>query len=100
MLVMSPTENDFDLRSRVVNLEQQLTGILPRLVVLEKFQVQSEIADARKDEQWKHMDNRFNDLEKKISGVSDTLAKVVWLIISALILGVVSFMIKGGFNVA
>lgn len=97
---MSPTENDFDLRSRVVNLEQQLTSILPRLVVLEKFQVQSEIADARKDEQWKHMDNRFNDLEKKISGVSDTLAKVVWLIISALILGVVSFMIKGGFNVA
>lgn len=98
--MMSPTENDFDLRSRVVNLEQQLTSILPRLVVLEKFQVQSEIADARKDEQWKHMDNRFNDLEKKISGVSDTLAKVVWLIISALILGVVSFMIKGGFNVA
>ena len=95
---MSPTENDLDLRSRVVNLEQQLTGILPRLVVLEKFQVQSEIADARKDEQWKHMDNRFNDLEKKISGVSDTLAKVVWLIISALILGVISFMIKGGFN--
>ncbi|MCF7646040.1 hypothetical protein KQ943_11540 [Pseudochrobactrum asaccharolyticum] len=73
--------------------------MLPRVVVLEKFQVQSEIADARKDEQWKHMDNRFNDLEKKISGVSDTLAKVVWLIISALILGVVSFMIKGGFNV-
>ncbi|MCF7672508.1 hypothetical protein KQ944_12775 [Bacillus subtilis] len=96
---MSPTENDLDLRSRVVNLEQQLTGMLPRVVVLEKFQVQSEIADARKDEQWKHMDNRFNDLEKKISGVSDTLAKVVWLIISALILGVVSFMIKGGFNV-
>ncbi|MDP8249937.1 hypothetical protein I7V35_03425 [Pseudochrobactrum saccharolyticum] len=73
--------------------------MLPRVVVLEKFQVQSEIADARKDEQWKHMDNRFNDLEKKISGVSDTLAKVVWLIISALILGVVSFMIKGGFAV-
>lgn len=96
---MSPTENDFDLRSRVVNLEQQLTSILPRLVVLEKFQVQSEIAEARKDEQWKHMDNRFNDLEKKISGVSDTLAKVVWLIISALILGVISFMLKGGFNV-
>ena len=43
------------------------------------------------------MDNRFNDLEKKISGVSDTLAKVVWLIISALILGVISFMIRGGF---
>ena len=76
-----------------------MTGMIPRVVVLEKFQVQSEISDARKDEQWKHMDNRFNDLEKKISGVSDTLAKVVWLIISALILGVISFMIKGGFAV-
>lgn len=95
---MTPSDNDFDLRSRVVSLEQQMTVILPRLVVLEKFQVQSEIADARKDEQWKHMDNRFNDLEKKISGVSDTLAKVVWLILSALILGIISFTIKGGFN--
>ncbi len=73
VLVMWPTENDFDFRFPVVNLEQQLVGILPRLVVLEKFHVQSEIADARKDEQWKHMGNRFNDLEKKISDASDTL---------------------------
>lgn len=55
---MSPTENDFDLRSCVVNLEQQITGIFLRLVVLEKFQVQSEISDACNDEQWKHMDNQ------------------------------------------
>ena len=98
---MSPSENEnnFDLRSRVVNLEQQLTGLIPRIVVLEKFQVQSEIADARKDEQWKHMDNRFNDLEKKISGVSDTLVWVVRLIIGALVLGIIGFMLKGGFNV-
>ncbi|MDM8343807.1 hypothetical protein P8H26_00155 [Pseudochrobactrum sp. sp1633] len=66
---------------------------------LEQWQRQAELADARKDEQWKHMDNRFNDLEKKISGVSDTLAKVIWLIISVLILSVVSFMIRGGFAV-
>ena len=66
---------------------------------LEQWQRQAELADARKYEQWKHMDNRFNDLEKKISGVSDTLAKVIWLIISVLILSVVSFMIRGGFAV-
>ncbi len=98
MLVMSPTENDFDLRSRVVGNEHQMTAMALRVTSLEQWQRQAELADARKDEQWKHMDNRFNDLEKKISGVSDTLAKVVWLIISALILGVISFMIKGGFN--
>lgn len=94
---MSPTENDFDLRSRVVSNEHQMTALALRVTNLEQWQRQAELADARKDEQWKHMDNRFNDLEKKISGVSDTLAKVVWLIVSALILGVISFMIRGGF---
>ncbi len=95
---MGANENDFDLRSRVVGNEHQITAIALRVTSLEQWQRQVELADARKDEQWKHMDNRFNDLEKKISGVSDTLAKVVWLIISALILGVVSFLLKGGFN--
>ena len=96
---MSLTENDFDLRSRVANQEQQLRVMFSRLVVLEKFQVQSDISDARKDEQWKHMDNRFNELEKKISGVSDTLVWVVRLIIGALVLGVIGFMLKGGFYI-
>ncbi|MHC3939912.1 hypothetical protein ACI0FR_01216 [Paenochrobactrum sp. BZR 201-1] len=95
---MVPNDNDFDLRSRVVGNEHQITAMALRVTSLEQWQRQAELADARKDEQWKHMDNRFNDLEKKISGVSETLAKVVWLIISALILGVISFIIKGGFN--
>lgn len=95
---MIPNDNDFDLRSRIVGNEHQITAMALRVTSLEQWQRQAELADARKDEQWKHMDNRFNDLEKKISGVSETLAKVVWLIISALILGVISFIIKGGFN--
>jgi hypothetical protein len=98
VLVMIPNDNDFDLRSRVVGNEHQITAMALRVTSLEQWQRQAELADARKDEQWKHMDNRFNDLEKKISGVSETLVKVVWLIISALILGVISFIIKGGFN--
>ncbi|GAA0613153.1 hypothetical protein GCM10008943_30670 [Paenochrobactrum glaciei] len=98
MLVMIPNDNDFDLRSRIIGNEHQITAMALRVTSLEQWQRQAELADARKDEQWKHMDNRFNDLEKKISGVSETLAKVVWLIISALILGVISFIIKGGFN--
>ncbi|MBB6262517.1 type IV secretory pathway TrbL component [Paenochrobactrum gallinarii] len=96
--MMIPNDNDFDLRSRIIGNEHQITAMALRVTSLEQWQRQAELADARKDEQWKHMDNRFNDLEKKISGVSETLAKVVWLIISALILGVISFIIKGGFN--
>lgn len=97
---MALTENEFDLRSLAVSNEHQMTALALRVTNIEQWQRQAELADARKDEQWKHMDNRFNDLEKKISGVSDTLAKVVWLIISALILGVISFMIRGGFSIS
>lgn len=77
MLVMIPNDNDFDLRSRIVGNEHQITAMALRVTSLEQWQRQAELADARKDEQWKHMDNRFNDLEKKISGVSETLAVVV-----------------------
>lgn len=96
---MSPPDNDFDLRSRVVGLEHQMLAMALRVTNLEQWQRQAELADARKDEQWKHMDNRFNDLEKKISGVSETLVRVVWLILSALVLGIISFLFKGGFNI-
>ena len=82
-----------------MNLEQQLACILPRLIVLERFHIQSEIADARKDEQWKHLGNRFDDLEKKISGVSDTLVWAVRFFTGALVLAIMGFMLRGGFKI-
>jgi hypothetical protein len=70
-------EMDGDLRSRVVSLD---------------------IADARKDEQFKHMDMRFSTLDAKIDGVSGTLNWIAKLVISGIILAIVAFMMSGGFK--
>lgn len=50
----------------------------------------SDIADARKDEQFKNMDMRFTSIDKKIKAIKSTLSRIMWLVLG--------FMIKGGFN--
>ncbi|URQ76156.1 MAG: hypothetical protein NBV76_05195 [Candidatus Ochrobactrum gambitense] len=91
---MPDTEND--LRSRVNAAEHQITSIIPRITALELWQRQSEIADARTDEKWKNVDNRFNDLDKKIDKVSGVLQKIMWLVISGLVMALVAFIVNGG----
>lgn len=73
-----------------------LTGIVPRITTLEQWQRQSEIAGARTDEKWKNVDRRFDDLDKKIEKVSGILSKIMWLVISGLIMAFVAFVIGGG----
>ncbi len=97
-----------DLRSRMVSVEHTVQGNSQRLTALEAWQRQSEIADARKDEQWRHLDSRFSTLNgkiddvettlgKKIDGVSGTLSWMGKLIIGGIVAGIIAFMIKGGF---
>ncbi|TDQ33673.1 hypothetical protein DEV91_105223 [Phyllobacterium brassicacearum] len=54
---------------------------------------------ARVDEKWKNVDKRFDDLDKKIEKVSGILSKIMWLFVSAMILGFVAFIINGGLRV-
>ncbi|MGO1164049.1 hypothetical protein ACTOV4_19230 [Brucella sp. C7-11G] len=42
------------------------------------------------------MDRRFDDLDKKIEKVSGILSKIMWLVISGLIMAFVAFVIGGG----
>ncbi|MCO5164647.1 MAG: hypothetical protein M9939_26515 [Mesorhizobium sp.] len=69
-----------------------------RVVALENWRVRRDIESARHDERWKHMDDRFNRLEVKLSGVSDTLTWITRLIIGGIILAIVAFMVGGGFK--
>lgn len=91
---MPETEND--LRSRVNAAEHQLTALIPRITALEQWQRQVEIADARQDERWKQVDNRFNDLDKKIDKISGILSKLMWIVISGLGAALVAFVVNGG----
>lgn len=86
-----------DLRSRVVNLEHQGAARDQRITNLETWRTQSDIADARKDEQFKSMDARFGRIEADLTKINGTLAKIMWLVIGGIIMAMVTFMVKGGF---
>lgn len=99
---MTPIDEatNFDFRSRLVAMEQANATLSARVDALDRWQRQVEIADARADERWKNVDNRFNDLDKKIEKVNGVLTKIMWLFVSAMILGFVAFVINGGLRVS
>lgn len=88
-----------DLRNRVVALEHKALAAEPRLAGLEAWQRQMDIFNARKDEQFKNLTDRFDTLDKKIDNVSGGISKVLWLVGAAVVAVVVGFALKGGFIV-
>ncbi|TCL70523.1 hypothetical protein [Rhizobium sp. BK251] len=91
MTAPSEAEN-MDLRSRTVALERQAGDHHLRLTELEKWQRQSEVADAK-------MDVRFTEMANKLNAINSNLSKLMWLVIGGLVAGVLGFMFKGGFYV-
>lgn len=71
--------------------------IRARVVALENWRVQRDIESARHDEKWKHMDDKIGDVGKKVDKISSDLSRIMWLILSGIILAIVAFMVKGGF---
>ena len=75
-----------------------LSSVLERLKALEDWRSQRDIADARAEEQRKHLDARFDALQKEIRDVNDTLRWVNRLIIGGILSGIIAFLIAGGFK--
>lgn len=92
-------ETSSDLRPRMVALEQTSSGYLARIVALELWQRSTEIASAKMEVQYSNMDKRFDDLTKKIDGVGNILARIMWIILTALLLAVVGFVVAGGLKI-
>lgn len=89
------TENpsiDYDLRSRIVALEQHKMSQEQRTLALEAWQRQADIFNARRDEQFKRIES---DLQK----ISGTLSRIMWLIIAGIVTGAISFILSGGLRV-
>lgn len=80
--------------------DEMATDLRARVVALESWRVQRDIESARHDERWKHMDDRFNRLEVKLAGVSDTLTWIMRIVIGGILMGIVAFMLRGGFFAA
>lgn len=88
-----------DLRTRVVSLEHKALAVEPRLSALEAWQRQMDIFNARRDEQFKNLTDSFSTLNKKIDDLNGTLKWAVKTILGAMLVAVVAFMFRGGFNV-
>ncbi|MBZ9706074.1 hypothetical protein LB543_04985 [Mesorhizobium sp. ESP7-2] len=68
-----------------------------RVVALENWRVQRDIESARHDEKWKHMEDKISGVSVKVDKISSDLSRIMWLILSGIILAIVAFLVKGGF---
>lgn len=91
------TEMDGDLRSRMVSAEHTLQSNSQRLTVLEAWQRQTEIGEAKRGEQWATLQRDLGALTTSISEVQGTLRWIGRTIIGAIILAVMAFLVRGGF---
>jgi hypothetical protein len=83
---------DHDLRSRVVGLEHASASKETRLTALEQWKGQRDIADAVREEQ-------FRGIKDDLKTIKTNLSWIVKLIIGGIVMGVVAFLISGGFKV-
>jgi hypothetical protein len=93
---MTP-QADSDLRSRIVTVEHQSASHGQRLTALETWQRQSDLADARKEGEWKAMNDKIDAVGSKVDKISDSLQWVVRLLIGGIIMAALTFLVKGGF---
>lgn len=88
-----------DLERRIENLETwKDKAIEPwRERVDDRF---GEISTAREvdKERRRHMDAQFNRLEGRLDKIDGHIAKLVWLVIGAIVTGFMAFVIGGGLN--
>lgn len=97
MEAIMPDQMDGDLRSRMSNVEHNTTQHAMRITALETWKQQSDVADARKDEQWIALKSDLSGLKTSVGEVQGTLKWIGRTIIGAIIVAVMAFLIKGGF---
>lgn len=87
-----------DIRSRVVALEHKFAASEQRLITVENWQRAADIADARRSEQFKGMDDRFTRIEGDLEKISGTLGRIMWILVTGILSGLVAFIIRGGLS--
>jgi Mg/Co/Ni transporter MgtE len=77
-----------------------MEALTQRVTALEEWRHRQDVADAVRAEQAKHIDERFDSLDKKVdkgfTRLDGLVSRIVWLIITALVGGVMAFILGGG----
>lgn len=81
-----------DLHARVVSTGHRLNDQKDRIVQLEKWQQEQNIANAVRDERWTTMLTRLNNIE-------GYLKWIVRLVIGSIVAALVAFMVGGGLTI-
>lgn len=71
----------------------------PRIRNLEAWKHQMDTATAVEEVRRKHMDQRFDRVDKEISDIKGGMTKVLWAVGLLVLTGVVNFILNGGLNV-
>jgi len=88
----TPDMDNHDLRGRIVSLEHGAAAKETRLVALELWTRQRDVSDARRDEQ-------LSGIKEDLKTIKVNISWIVKLIIGGMLLGVIAFMMAGGFKV-
>lgn len=73
-----------------------MADIETRVTDLEKWKNEVSTHLAVRKERDTHIDDRFDRVETRLSGIEDALKRVLWLIAGSAIAAVVTFVLKGG----
>ena len=95
---LGATDMLVEIQNKLIALEQSHISKEARIVFLESWTRNADLTEVRRAEQFKAMDERFNRLELQLSKVVDTLSRIMWLVISGIIMAFVAFMISGGLS--
>ena len=81
-----------ELRGRMREAEKTLVQYGERLNTVDTWQRNADVAAARRDEQ-------FQTIKEDLKGIKQNVSWLVKLLVGAILLAIVGFMIRGGFQV-
>lgn len=88
-----------DNDQRLNSLEHQLSSQDQRLQALERTVVEAKTDRAVRMERDKHLDRRFDKLEKDVGDVKGYLLRIVWLIVAGILAAFMGFVVNGGLSI-
>lgn len=94
---MDDTMDGSDLRARVVQLEQ--ASAAARLTALEAWRQQIAVDDATRKGEWNNMREKLDGVSSSVNDVKATLTWLNRILIGGIVIGIVGFMMRGGFQV-
>lgn len=80
----------------VQQIKAELDGHESRIKALEAGWAETMTFVAVREERDKHLDRRFDSLEKGMNEVKGYLLKIVWVIIIGIVIGLLTFIMSGG----